>query len=172
MLRCRATSACRWRVRCSRLRVAGTTQAIVPLTEIRPYANRFGGSHAQRDIVHLTLVEAALRAGRLNLARALIAERTELKRTSPFNWRLAARVLEAQGRSERRSAHVRCRSARRGTADRARRFARGGLKEHPGWASFPLGNRRQPSGGVSCAARRPVYIACWSVLAAASGPGA
>jgi tetratricopeptide (TPR) repeat protein len=74
--------------------------AIPLLTAIRPHANRFGGSHAQRDIVHLTLVEAALRAGQLSLARALVAERTELKRTSPFNWRLTARVLAAQGRAD------------------------------------------------------------------------
>ena len=95
--------------------------AIDPLTEIRPYANRFGGSHAQRDIVHLTLVEAALRAGRLNLARALIAERTELKRTSPFNWRLAARVLDAQGRSEeaQRAAEI---ADLRGSAQRTGRI--------------------------------------------------
>ena len=30
------------------------------LLPMRGHANRFGGSHAQRDIVHLTLVEAAL----------------------------------------------------------------------------------------------------------------
>jgi tetratricopeptide (TPR) repeat protein len=74
--------------------------AIGPLTEVRPHANRFGGSHAQRDLVHLTLVEAALRAGRFNLARALVAERTELKRTSPFNWRLTARTLGGLGRTD------------------------------------------------------------------------
>ena len=45
----------------------------------------------------VTLLEAALRAGRNTLARALAAERTELKRTSPFNWRVTARALKAQG---------------------------------------------------------------------------
>ncbi len=34
-----------------------------------------GGSHAQRDIFALFLVDAAIRAGRLALARALLAER-------------------------------------------------------------------------------------------------
>ena len=48
-------------------------------------AHRFGGSHAQRDVVHLTLLEAALRAGRTRLAQALAAERTALKPDSPFN---------------------------------------------------------------------------------------
>lgn len=67
------------------------------LTPIRAGAQRFGGSHAQRDVLQLTLLEAAFRAGRPALARALAAERTELKRTSPFNWRMTARALEAQG---------------------------------------------------------------------------
>jgi tetratricopeptide (TPR) repeat protein len=71
--------------------------AIEHLAPIRPHAHRFGGSHAQRDLLSLTLLEAAFRAGRISLARALAAERTELKRTSPFNWRMTARALEAQG---------------------------------------------------------------------------
>jgi len=71
--------------------------AVEWLLPMRANAHRFGGSHAQRDVVHLTLLESALRAGRNSLARALAAERTELKRTSPFNWRLAARALKAQG---------------------------------------------------------------------------
>ncbi len=39
--------------------------AIDDLLMVRAHANRFGGSHAQRDVVHLTLVESALRAGRV-----------------------------------------------------------------------------------------------------------
>ena len=74
--------------------------AVEDLTRIRAHAHRFGGSHAQRDLVHLTLTEAALRAERKSLARALAAERTSLKRTSPFNWKLAARALDAQGRAD------------------------------------------------------------------------
>lgn len=67
------------------------------LLPVRTIANRFGGSHAQRDIIHLTLVEAAFRAGKVKLARALIAERTQLKPASPFNWQLKARVCDAIG---------------------------------------------------------------------------
>ena len=67
------------------------------LTPIRTTANRFGGSHAQRDLLHLTLVEAALRSGQGRLARALSAERTQLKPSSPFNWQLAARAFELNG---------------------------------------------------------------------------
>lgn len=67
------------------------------LMPIRTRVQRFGGSHAQRDIVHLTLVEAAVRAGRARLAQALAAERTELKPSSPFNWRLASRAHSLAG---------------------------------------------------------------------------
>jgi tetratricopeptide (TPR) repeat protein len=62
------------------------------LQRIRGIAQRFGGSHAQRDLLSLTLVEAALRAGRSSLARALTAERLALKPRSPFNWRLSLRA--------------------------------------------------------------------------------
>lgn len=73
--------------------------AVKRLLPIRTIANRFGGSNAQRDLVHLTLVEAALRSGQLKLTRALVAERTQLKPSSPFNWQLAARVMESNGDS-------------------------------------------------------------------------
>ncbi len=66
--------------------------AIDQLLRVRGIAQRFGGSHAQRDLLHLTLVEAALRAGRLSLARALCAERLALKPDSGFNKRLLQRV--------------------------------------------------------------------------------
>jgi tetratricopeptide (TPR) repeat protein len=71
--------------------------AIDELLAVRAHAHRFGGSHAQRDIVHLTLLEAALRGGRASLARALASERVGVKPSSPFNWRLAARALAAAG---------------------------------------------------------------------------
>ena len=67
------------------------------LQAIRTIANRFGGSNAQRDLIHLTLIEAALRSDQIRLARALIAERTQLKPASPFNWQLTARVMEQGG---------------------------------------------------------------------------
>jgi hypothetical protein len=72
-------------------------ECIECLVPIRTIAHRFGGSHAQRDLIHLTLIEAALRSGNQRLARALAAERTQLKPTSPFNWQLTARSLEAAG---------------------------------------------------------------------------
>jgi hypothetical protein len=62
----------------------------------------------------LTLVEAALRAGRAQLARALAAERTDLKPASPFNWSLTGRALVATGDMDgaaaaRRTAEALCR---------------------------------------------------------------
>ena len=45
------------------------------LRPVRNRAARFGGSHAQRDLIDLTLIEAARRDGQRNLVTALGAER-------------------------------------------------------------------------------------------------
>jgi hypothetical protein len=50
------------------------------LRPIRNYAHRFGGSHAQRDLIDLTLIEAAARSGQDRLAAALRAERANARR--------------------------------------------------------------------------------------------
>jgi tetratricopeptide (TPR) repeat protein len=62
------------------------------LRDLRLISHRFGGSHAQRDVLALTLVEAALRDGARNLSKALTAERMALKPASEGNRRLAARA--------------------------------------------------------------------------------
>lgn len=49
--------------------------AVRLLRPLRSYAHRFGGSHAQRDLIDLTLIEAARRARQEDLARALAEER-------------------------------------------------------------------------------------------------
>ena len=67
------------------------------LYPIRGRVNEFGGSHAQRDAVYKTLVEAALRGGRLPLARALVSERLNVRPTSPYNWLKQAEVARALG---------------------------------------------------------------------------
>ena len=51
---------------------------------VRDIAYRFGGSHAQRDVIDLTLIEAALRSGQKALAAALAAERLSARRDSPL----------------------------------------------------------------------------------------
>jgi len=47
------------------------------LRDVRSRTNRFGGSHAQRDVLDLTLIAAAGRAGDVGLEQALLAERAE-----------------------------------------------------------------------------------------------
>ncbi|MFI6503324.1 tetratricopeptide repeat protein [Nonomuraea typhae] len=56
------------------------------LYPIRHRINEFGGSHAQRDAVQKTLLEAALRGGRRDVARVLLSERIGVRPCSPFNW--------------------------------------------------------------------------------------
>jgi hypothetical protein len=60
----------------------GTVRLLRP---IRAIAHRFGGSHAQRDVIDLTLIEAALRAGDTALSRALAAERFDARPASPLS---------------------------------------------------------------------------------------
>lgn len=74
-------------------------QAIELLRPIRHVAHRFGGSHAQRDVIDLTLLEAALRGGHAALATALAAERAALRPRSTPAWRLVERsgVLPVSG---------------------------------------------------------------------------
>lgn len=54
-------------------------------------ANSFGGSHAQRDIIDWTLVEASLRGGNKEVAQALSDERLAIKPHSPVNRRFVSR---------------------------------------------------------------------------------
>jgi tetratricopeptide (TPR) repeat protein len=73
--------------------VAGEHATVVALLRpIRSYAHRFGGSHAQRDLLDLTLIEAALRSGDRPLAAALAAERAALRPASPLARRFVVRA--------------------------------------------------------------------------------
>lgn len=60
------------------------TETVRLLRPVRNIAHRFGGSHAQRDLLDLTLIEAAFRSGQRSLVMALAAERIETKPTSPL----------------------------------------------------------------------------------------
>jgi tetratricopeptide (TPR) repeat protein len=76
----------------------GDFGAVVDLLHpIRHRVNEFGGSHAQRDAVQKTLLEAALRGGRLDLARVLVSERINVRPCSPFNWLKQGALAEALG---------------------------------------------------------------------------
>jgi tetratricopeptide (TPR) repeat protein len=73
--------------------VAGDFAATVDLLRpIRSYAHRFGGSHAQRDVLDLTLLEAAWRSGDQSYAAALSAERAALRPASPLAQRFDDRA--------------------------------------------------------------------------------
>ena len=93
MIREVGLSACRAMLAFVQGEYAKSTELLLP---ILPIAQRFGGSHAQRDVLHLTAVEAALRSNQGRLARALVAQRTDLKPTNPFNGILAVRVQKAR----------------------------------------------------------------------------
>ena len=60
------------------------SETISLIRGIRSTAHRFGGSHAQRDVLDLTLLEAAFRSGQHDLAKALTAERVAAKPASPL----------------------------------------------------------------------------------------
>ncbi|MER8825067.1 tetratricopeptide repeat protein [Mesorhizobium sp. M0938] len=70
---------------------AETVRLIRP---IRAIAHRFGGSHAQRDVIDLTLIEAALRSGDHALTRALAAERALARPDSPLSALLSRRAAD------------------------------------------------------------------------------
>ena len=54
------------------------------LRDVREIAHRFGGSHAQRDLLDQTLLEAARRSGQADLHAALSAERRALRPRLPL----------------------------------------------------------------------------------------
>jgi tetratricopeptide (TPR) repeat protein len=62
------------------------------LKRVRNITDRCGGSLAQCDLIHLTFTEAALRARKAGLARALVAERTTQKPASRLNRALQRRL--------------------------------------------------------------------------------
>jgi tetratricopeptide (TPR) repeat protein len=66
------------------------SDAIAAIEPVRDIAHRFGGSHAQRDLLTLTLIEASIRSGDRRRARHYIAERQVHKPTA-WSERLQAR---------------------------------------------------------------------------------
>jgi hypothetical protein len=69
--------------------------AVDNLYPIRLIAHRFGGSHAQRDVLTQTLIESAIRAGQLSLASNLLHERSIHKPTSPLTVRFKQKLISA-----------------------------------------------------------------------------
>jgi hypothetical protein len=66
--------------------------AVAWMSSVRDGCHRFGGSHAQRDLVDQTLMDAAIRDGQHRLARHLLNERLVTKARSPLTGHWAARV--------------------------------------------------------------------------------
>ncbi|MFD0370472.1 tetratricopeptide repeat protein [Streptomyces sp. NPDC127114] len=96
---------------------AGDHGTVVELLwPLRRRLHEIGGSHAQRDALQKTLLDAALRSGRHDMARVLISERTALRPHSPYNWLSTARLAEALGDAARAAA----------ARDRAGRLGRSG----------------------------------------------
>ncbi|RJG43927.1 tetratricopeptide repeat protein [Mesorhizobium sp. DCY119] len=60
-------------------------EAVQLLRPIPSIAHTFGGSHAQRDVIDLTLIEAAFRAGDASLAGKLSASRANARPASPLS---------------------------------------------------------------------------------------
>ncbi len=71
------------------------------LVPVRYMTHKLGGSYAQRDVIGWTLLEAALRGKRYELALALANERCALKPTSPQNWTQVARAHDGIGHRDR-----------------------------------------------------------------------
>jgi tetratricopeptide (TPR) repeat protein len=70
---------------------------IAHLLPIRTTFQRFGGSHAQRDALQRTLLAAALRSGRVDLASALLSERLTARQTSVYGWDRRAELARRRG---------------------------------------------------------------------------
>jgi tetratricopeptide (TPR) repeat protein len=73
-------------------RPADTLEALI---DIRQIASVVGGSHAQRDVIDLTLLAAAARAGESRVARALANERAARKPTAAA---AAQRLIDVNAR--------------------------------------------------------------------------
>lgn len=70
---------------------------VAELAPVRRKLFRFGGSHAQRDVLQRTLLDAAIRSGAIDLAQVLLNERLTLRPTSVYGWTQQARVHGLRG---------------------------------------------------------------------------
>lgn len=72
-------------------------RALELLLPLRYDWQQVGASHAQRDIFQQIVIEAAIGAGRIPLARLLLAERSRTKPNSLYSWQRYADILETSG---------------------------------------------------------------------------
>ena len=79
---------------------AGDDEEVIRLLRpLRPIAHRFGGSHAQRDLLDQTLLAAARRAGKRDLLTALGHERLALRPRDPLAHQALAHQALAPARA-------------------------------------------------------------------------
>jgi tetratricopeptide (TPR) repeat protein len=71
-----------------------TVELLLPL---RPKIRDIGGSRAQRDLFEQMLIDAALKDGRFQLARALLSERTGLRPNNAWGWKHTALAAAGLG---------------------------------------------------------------------------
>lgn len=75
-------------------------ECVEKIAAVRGVAQRFGGSHAQRDIFSLTAIHAALCAGMTGFAQSFAAERLAHKPHSPWAQRLGRRAASLSERQQ------------------------------------------------------------------------
>jgi len=69
------------------------TQAQKTLLELRGRIIEIGGSHAQRDIFELMMIEASIKSGDIETARNMLENRTKLNPNNGLNWKKLAKLL-------------------------------------------------------------------------------
>ncbi|CAN5908978.1 hypothetical protein BH23ACT2_BH23ACT2_28620 [soil metagenome] len=113
----------------------------------RQRLHRLGGSHAQRDVLQRTLVDAAIRVGDHDRAQVLVNERLTLRPLSVFGWTQQARLHAA------REQHAQASTAANTAAGHSDRVRDRGPGLGPGhWRWQTVGAREQRGRPVS---RRP-----------------
>jgi tetratricopeptide (TPR) repeat protein len=75
--------------------------AVDRIAPVRRALHRLGGSHAQLDVFHQILISSALRSGRFETARDLLAERRDAKPRNPWTWKRYADALDGLGEPAR-----------------------------------------------------------------------
>jgi tetratricopeptide (TPR) repeat protein len=73
---------------------------VAELATVREKIWRIGGSHAQRDLFEQMLIDSALRGGKAEEARALLAQRHERRPRDAWSWRQFAKALDTVGERE------------------------------------------------------------------------
>jgi hypothetical protein len=77
---------------------------LADLLPIRHHLSRFGGSHAQRDVLQRTALESAIATGEHDMAGALVRERLSIRESSVYARLRQARLAAASDPAAARAA--------------------------------------------------------------------